>query len=97
MALLFVHYVASIGYMHFISKHEAAQMGLYRQTTADLLIQQRLRDLEQLQLEEDHRQTETHKERWPAGQPSEPRKTTPLTKKETRRQTASWGHAKDEL
>ncbi|EPR57579.1 WD domain, G-beta repeat-containing protein [Toxoplasma gondii TgCatPRC2] len=50
-----VHHIASLGYLHFISQHDAAQMGLYRQTMEDLVIQQRLHDLEIEQKEERRR------------------------------------------
>nr|CEL64186.1 TPA: WD domain, G-beta repeat-containing protein [Neospora caninum Liverpool] len=49
---LVIHHIASLGFLHFISQHDAAQMGRYRETMEDLLIQQRLRELESEQEEE---------------------------------------------
>ncbi|PHJ23921.1 wd g-beta repeat-containing protein [Cystoisospora suis] len=96
ITLLAVHYVASIGYMHFINKHEAAQMGLYRQTTANLLIQQRLRDFEQSQLGVDRRHAVNQEEPRFGEQPPAPRQAASPAKKEKRRQRVQ-GQVKDEL
>ncbi|PFH32421.1 WD domain, G-beta repeat-containing protein [Besnoitia besnoiti] len=101
---LVLHHVASLGFLHFVSKHEAAQMGKYRETTEDLLLAQRLHDLELEQREEERQRLHVAEERSRAhGTPRSERKTrksqrqTGGRRPEQRQQAKRGASVKDEL